>query len=73
VSDKLPTNGGYVAAAYLIFLGLLLVYFAVMATRAARLERELSEVNRLVEEAAEGTAADPAAPDAEPVNAGGES
>ncbi len=72
MSDKLPTNGGYVAAAYLVFLAVLLVYFAIMATRASRLERELSEVNRLVDEAVEGTAADPAAPDAEPVNSGGE-
>ncbi len=72
MSDKLPTNGGYVAAAYLVFLGVLLVYFAIMATRASRLERELSEVNRLVDEATEGPSADPAAPDAEPVNAGGE-
>ena len=72
MSDKLPTNGGYVAAAYLVFLAVLLVYFAIMATRASRLERELSEVNRLVDEAVEGPSADPGAPDAEPVNAGGE-
>ena len=65
MSDKLPDNGGYVAAAYLVFLGLLLVYFAIMATRSARFERDLSEVNRLLDEATDGDpgsdAPDPAA------------
>ena len=49
VSDKLPDNGGYVAAAYLVFLVLLLIYVAVMATRASRLERELADVLDLVQ------------------------
>jgi CcmD family protein len=55
VTDKLPDNGGYVAAAYLVFLLLLLIYVAVMATRASRLERELGDVLDLVqrEQAAE--------------------
>ena len=47
MTDKLPDNGGYVAAAYLVFLLLLLIYVAVMATRASRLERDLSEVLEL--------------------------
>ena len=38
---------GYVAAAYLVFLGLLLVYVAIMATRMARIERELGELSEL--------------------------
>ncbi len=41
VTDKLPDNGGYVAAAYLVFLLLLLIYVAIMAMRASRLERDL--------------------------------
>ena len=49
MTDKLPDNGGYVAAAYLVFLALLLVYFAVMAARTARVERELQELNRLAD------------------------
>ena len=44
-SDTLPDNGGYVAAAYLVFLALLLVYFVIMAFRLSRVERELVELN----------------------------
>lgn len=50
MSDKLPDNGGYVAAAYLVFLALLLVYFAIMAARTSRIERELAELSRLADE-----------------------
>jgi hypothetical protein len=41
------TGEGYVAAAYLVFLGLLLVYLAITATRLARVERELRELAEL--------------------------
>jgi hypothetical protein len=34
----------YVAAAYLVFLALVLVYVAIMATKLARIERELSDL-----------------------------
>jgi len=44
-ADTVPDNTGYVAAAYLVFLALLLVYVAIMATRLARVERELVELN----------------------------
>jgi hypothetical protein len=44
-ADTLPDNGGYVAAAYLVFLALLLVYFVIMAVRLGRVERELVELN----------------------------
>ena len=44
-SSTIPDNTGYVAAAYLVFLGLVLIYVAIMATRLARLERELVELN----------------------------
>ncbi|CAB4915463.1 unannotated protein [freshwater metagenome] len=50
MTDKLPDNGGYVAAAYLVFLALLLIYVAIMAVRAAGTERELSELSRLLAE-----------------------
>jgi hypothetical protein len=43
----MPDGEGYIAAAYLVFLALLLVYVAIMATRLARLERELAELNEL--------------------------
>ena len=42
--DTLPPNTGYVAAAYLVFLFLLLIYIAIAATRSARVERELAEL-----------------------------
>ena len=57
---------GYLAAAYLVFLALILVYVAIMATRLGRLERELSELDELAarrerEPAAEPRAGEPVA------------
>ena len=46
-TDTLPDNAGYVAAAYLVFVALLLIYLAVAAIRSGRLERELRELNRI--------------------------
>jgi hypothetical protein len=40
-------GGGYLAAAYLVFLALLLVYVAIMAARLSRVERELGELGEL--------------------------
>ena len=34
----------YVAGAYVVFLALILVYVAIMATKLARIERELSDL-----------------------------
>jgi hypothetical protein len=45
----LDDAGPYVAAAYLVFLGLILVYVAIMAAKLARIEREVSELADLVE------------------------
>jgi hypothetical protein len=45
----LDDAGPYVAAAYLVFLALVLVYVAIMAGRLVRIERELSELAELVE------------------------
>ncbi len=47
MSDTLPDNAGYVAAAYLVFVALLLIYLAIAAIRSSRLERELRELNRI--------------------------
>jgi hypothetical protein len=44
VSDTLPDNTGYVAAAYLVFLALVLIYVAIMAAKLARIDRELTEL-----------------------------
>jgi hypothetical protein len=55
----LDDAGPYVAAAYLVFLGLILVYVAIMATRLSRVEKEIDEVARVVESRAkEDSAAD---------------
>ena len=45
----LPDNAGYVVAAYLVFLAMLLIYVAIMATKLSRFERELTELNELAE------------------------
>ena len=39
---------GYLAAAYLVFLALVLVYVVIMAVRQTRLERDLAEIEDLV-------------------------
>ncbi len=49
-ASTLPDNVGYVAAAYLVFLALVLVYVAIMATKLGRVERELGELNALVDD-----------------------
>ncbi|MDP9399914.1 MAG: hypothetical protein M3P39_02980 [Actinomycetota bacterium] len=43
----LDDAGPYVAAAYLVFLGLVLVYLAIMAGKLSRLEREVTELDEL--------------------------
>jgi hypothetical protein len=40
----LDEAGKYVAAAYLVFLALLLIYVGVMASRMVRIERDLEEI-----------------------------
>lgn len=48
-ADVLPDNAGYVAAAYIVFLALVLVYVAIMAIRLGRMERELVALNAELE------------------------
>ena len=45
----LDEAGKYVAAAYLVFLTLLIVYVAIMGMKIARIEREVSELLELEE------------------------
>jgi uncharacterized membrane protein len=45
----LDDAGPYVAAAYLVFLALILIYVAIMATKLGRIEREISEITEIVE------------------------
>ena len=49
MSDTLPDNTGYVAAAYLVFLALVLIYVAIMAVKLTNLERDLRELDELAD------------------------
>lgn len=46
----LDEAGKYVAAAYLVFLALVLIYVAIMAARLARIDQELAELAELAQE-----------------------
>jgi hypothetical protein len=52
LAATLPGDGtaGYVAAAYLVFLALLLIYVAIMGLRVSRMGRDLTELDDLVRE-----------------------
>jgi hypothetical protein len=45
----LDEAGKYVAAAYVVFLALILIYLAIMAAKLARIDRELGELADLAE------------------------
>ena len=49
MSPVAATGNGYVAAAYLAFLFLVLSYLAIMAVKLGRIEREVVEISELVE------------------------
>jgi hypothetical protein len=53
IAPALPLGkaGKFVAGAYIVFVALILIYVAIMALRAQRLERELDELRRDVEAA----------------------
>ena len=44
----LDESGKYVAAAYLVFLALILIYVAIMASRLTRLQRDIVELDELI-------------------------
>ena len=46
----LHTAGKYVASAYIVFVAIVLIYVAIMATRLSRTERELARLRDEVEE-----------------------
>jgi hypothetical protein len=68
VTETLPDKGGYVVAAYLVLLLLLLIYIGIMALRIQRLERELLQLHEVVDEQRRepGATSEPATADAEP-------
>lgn len=55
----LDEAGKYVAGAYLVFVLLILVYVAIMASKLSRIEREVVELAELVERR-DAAAAEPA-------------
>ena len=61
VAPALPLHsaGKYVAGAYIVFLALVLVYVAIMATRLSRTERDLAELRRDVERQRDEQSRDP--------------
>jgi hypothetical protein len=46
----LDEAGKYVAAAYLVFLALILIYVAIMATRLSHLQRDIEELAEMAEQ-----------------------
>ncbi|MCB0877143.1 MAG: hypothetical protein KDB46_13225 [Solirubrobacterales bacterium] len=67
----LDEAGKYVAAAYIVFVALLLVYIAIMAARLGRISREIDEIAEAAEKGRTepGSEAEPeeARPEAEEV------
>ena len=49
----LGDSGPYVAAAYLVFLALILIYVAIMAAKLVRIERQVIELDELTQRRAE--------------------
>jgi hypothetical protein len=45
------SDNGYVAAAYIVFFAIVLIYVAIMAIRLSRVERDLRELNERTERA----------------------
>ena len=43
----LDEAGKYVAAAYIVFVALILIYVAIMAAKLTRIERDLTELDEL--------------------------
>jgi hypothetical protein len=48
-STVLPDNAGYVAAAYLVFLALLVIYVGIMAYKLVNVQRAVAEISELAD------------------------
>jgi hypothetical protein len=48
-STVLPDNAGYVAAAYIVFLALLVIYVGIMAYKLGNIQRDVAEINELAD------------------------
>ena len=42
-------GGDYVAAAYVVFLALIVIYIAIIASKLSRMEKELQTLNELLD------------------------
>ena len=42
-------GGDYVAAAYVVFVALIVVYIAIIASKLSRMEKELETLNELLD------------------------
>jgi hypothetical protein len=60
-STVLPDNAGYVAAAYLIFLALLVIYVGIMAYKLSNIQRDVAEIDELADRRLAAEAEDDAA------------
>lgn len=58
----LDEAGKYVAAAYIVFLGLVLVYVVIMAARLSRIEQEIGEIAELLDAREQGDVQPEASP-----------
>jgi hypothetical protein len=60
LANTLPenSNDGYVAAAYIVFFALVLIYVAIMAIRLGRVERDVRKLRENADRAAEAPAHD---------------
>lgn len=68
----LDEAGKYVAAAYLVFLALLLIYVAIMAMKLNRIDRELAELADLAEPPDNPEEHDPSGSQPDGLGAGGQ-
>jgi hypothetical protein len=59
-SPALPLDeaGKYVAGAYIVFLALIVIYVAIMASKLQRMEKELRELAGFAEHRANGDSAE---------------
>lgn len=57
LASTLPenSNDGYVAAAYIVFLALVLIYVAIMAIRLGRVERDVRKLRETAGEERDGS------------------
>jgi hypothetical protein len=58
LANALPESSGdgYVAAAYIVFFVLLLIYLAIMALRLSHVQRDLRDLQARTQESARGEA-----------------